>query len=123
MAQEREEFDALSKDQKIELRAWQTTVEGRNATKGAKDAYFQSKGDPKRKNSTDYDNNKSKKLKRQVATLQKKVDDHEQFAQNSSALKETTFNRPSTAKTDEKSLSMARKVMNIVAREKKSSAE
>ena len=72
-----EEFTALNKDQKTELRAQPTTVEGRNATKGDKDAYFQSKGDPKRKH-TDLDTNKSKKLKRQVAALQKKkVDDHE----------------------------------------------
>ena len=67
----KEEFPALSKDQKIELCAWKTTVEGRNATKGAKDYYFQSKGGLKRK-STDSNNTKTNKLKRQVVALQKR---------------------------------------------------
>ena len=116
MAQ-KEEFSALSKDQKIELRAWQTTVDGRNATKGAKESYFQSKGDSQRK-STDSENNKTKKLKCQIAALQKKVDNQEQLAKIASALKDTKSTRSYTTKTDEESLNIARKVMNIVAREK-----
>ena len=47
------------------------------------------------------------------------MNDQEQLVHISSILKETKSTGPSTTKTDEEYLSMARKVMNIVAREKK----
>ena len=51
----KEEFAALSKDEKSELREWQTTVEGKNKTKGNRDSYFREKGN-KRKDSGGDDN-------------------------------------------------------------------
>ena len=88
----KEEFATLNKHQKDELRAWQTTVEGKNTTKQHRDAYFREKGDGKRKREdSDSSNSRTKKLQRQVAALQQQVDENTHLAAIASVLKEGSF--------------------------------
>ena len=57
-------------------------------------------------------------LKRQVAALQKKIDNQDTIAEVAALLKDNTSTK---SNNDEKHQTMARKVMGIVAREKQDS--
>ena len=117
-----EEFSKLSSDAKKELRAWQNTSEGKSAVKESRDAYFATKGTNSngKRNSEEKGNNAKKKLRLQVASLQKQLNEQTQLSEIAAALKESTTSASApTTSIDEKSLSMARKVMKIIGREKK----
>ena len=63
----------------------------------------------------------SKKLRLQVASLQKKHDEQSQLSEIAAVIKEVSnTGTVSNTTAEEKSISMARKVMKIVGREKKS---
>ena len=65
------------------------------------------------------ENKASKKLRLQVSSLQKQLDDQTQLSAIAQMIKEERDGTISTANTDEKSISMAQKVMKIVGKEKK----
>ena len=116
----REEFAKLSSEAKNELQACQNTAEVKVVVKASRDAYFNSKsthGDNKRSGYTHEGGNKNK-LRRQISALQKQVDEQSQITEISAALNED-FGSSSNTTVDEISISMARKVMKIIGREKK----
>ena len=93
--------------------------------KASRNAYFNNKsgGAPKKRTNTNKRSADKKKLKLQVAALQKQVDETSQLSEIAAALREngnTTLVANTT--TVEKSISMARKVMKIIGREKKASS-
>ena len=62
----------------------------------------------------------SKKLRLQVASLQQQIDEQSQLSEIAAVFKEDqNLSTVSNTNADDKSISMARKVMKIVGREKK----
>ena len=118
----RDEFANLSSEAKDELREWQNTSEGKGILKASRDAYFKDKPGTaqKRRNPSKKGDPAKKKLKLQVTALQKKVDETSQLTEIVAMMKENNnTGTVSTATVDERSISMARKVMKIVGRNKK----
>ena len=113
----KDEFVALSEAEKTEVRAWQQTPEGKTAVKDAKDAFFRNKGSKQKRPGKSFEKS-NKKLKRQVAALQKKIDNQDTIAEVAALFKDNTSTK---SNNDEKHQAMARKVMGIVAREKQDS--
>ena len=122
----REEFSKLTSAAKNELRAWQTTAEGTKVMTASRNTYMANKKeqDSKKRPNSATDGNVSKKLRLQVASLQKKIDEQSQLAEIAAVFKETQ--RPSGGTVSntnvDENFSMARKIMKIVGREKKSTS-
>ena len=88
----------------------------------SRDAHFSNKREreiSKRKRSGN-NHNGDKKLRLQVASLQKQLDEQSQLSEIAAVSKEDHTPRTVTGNAEEKSISMARKVMKIVGREKES---
>ena len=122
----REEFSKLTSAAKNELRAWQQTAEGTKVMTASRNTYMANKKeqDSKKRPNSATDGNVSKKLRLQVASLQKKIDEQSQLAEIAAVFKETQ--RPSGGTVSntnvDENFSMARKIMKIVGREKKSTS-
>ena len=121
----REEFFKLSDKAKNELREWQKTPEGKGAVKASRDAFYESKGvNSNGKRTADKKEHAgSKKLRLQVASLQKQLDEQSQLSQIAAMLKSDKPGTVSNTNAEDKSISMARKVMKIIGREKKEESE
>ncbi len=121
-----DEYAALTQDEKKELAAWRKTPEGKKATEGASKK-FQS--DKKRKTNKKR-GGQDKKLKAQVASLQKaldekksKEDDDAKITQIAAALSQNTRGtNNAAANAASTNMSLARTIMGIVSRESESSA-
>ena len=81
--------------------------------------------DTKKRPGRENERGSTKKLRLQVASLQQQIDEQSKLSEIAAVFKEDqkTNSTVSNTTAEEKSISMARKVMNIVAREKKSTSE
>ena len=113
-----EEYKTLSREEKEELREWQQTKDGKAATSEQQKKYQNEK---KRKRVS----SSKKKAKAKIAALEKVLEEknalleeQKQEAEVLAVVKESV--KTSGNNSDEKSLSMARNIMKIVARKTKS---
>ena len=112
------EFNALTSEQKDELREWQKSIEGKKAIAESKEAYFKTKKKRKAENDP---NEGSKKQTARIAALEK------QLSEQAAELKEqkTLAEIASALKTNKSSqsseqMSLARQVLKIASRDKSS---
>ena len=123
----REEFSNLTSASKNELRAWQKTAEGTKVMTASRNAHFANikERDTKKRPGRENDRGATKKLRLQVASLQQQIDEQSKLSEIAAVFKEGQKPNSTVSNTnaEEKSISMARKVMKIVGREKKSTSE
>lgn len=124
----KESYAALSREQRNELAAWKRSSEGMKATEDARAKFNNEK---RRRNTKKNSGKDKKKLKAQVASLQKeldekksKEDDDAKINRIAAALSQspTRGNAAAAANGANRNISLAREIMGIVGRESESSA-